>query len=598
MEEHDMYQSAQKPHWVKAVLLAATTLLVTAAATIAMPPHPDLLEKQAAGEVTLSDAVTNSELKHERGIDTGDDDVLRRVLQQRAAERMANGASQSPEATTFRILALLVDFDDKSSSVAPAFFDTLVFGATGSTVRTFYDEFSNSQIDLVTVSTEEPSDLGWLRAPETYSYYVGSDHGMGAYPTNSQGMVEDVVDLANGSVDFSNYDNDGDNYVDVLLVIHAGSGAEYSGSASDMWSHKWGLNTPKVVDGVYVQTFTVQPEYWATPGDMTIGVYAHELGHGLGLPDLYDVDYTSQGVGKWCLMSGGSWNGYLGNSPAHPSAWCLKELGVVTPTEVSSNLINQSIAARENGGPVFKLTPYGAAADEYFLIENRQAIGTDAALPGSGLLIWHVHESAPSHYGSNRYEWYPGLSPSNHFVVALEQADGLFELDKTSGQTYAASDAGDPFPGTSNRTTFGFGDTLSAAAYGNDSVSVFVTNISPSGVTMTADFVVDIALDVGEDDEITLPTRVSLAQNYPNPFNPSTVITFTLSQQADVTLEVFNVLGQSVATLVDDELSAGEHSVSWDGLSNTGTEVASGVFFYRLTADNSTREVRKMVLVR
>jgi ribonuclease HII len=95
-----------------------------------------------------------------------------------------------------------------------------------------------------------------------------------------------------------------------------------------MWSHKWGLNTPKVVDGVYVQTFTVQPEYWATPGDMTIGVYAHELGHGLGLPDLYDVDYTSQGVGKWCLMSGGSWNGYLGNSPAHPSAWCLKEMGV------------------------------------------------------------------------------------------------------------------------------------------------------------------------------------------------------------------------------------------------------------------------------
>ena len=67
------------------------------------------------------------------------------------------------------------------------------------------------------------------------------------------------------------------------------------------------------------------------PEDCKIGVCAHELGHLLfGWPDLYDIDNSSSGLGEWCLMAGGSWNGYLGDIPAHPSAWCKADQGWVT----------------------------------------------------------------------------------------------------------------------------------------------------------------------------------------------------------------------------------------------------------------------------
>ena len=77
----------------------------------------------------------------------------------------------------------------------------------------------------------------------------------------------------------------------------------------------------------------------------TIGVFAHEYGHALGLPDLYDTDYSSNGIGDWSLMAGGSHNYIVrgGDSPAHLDAWCKYSLRWVTPTQVSGTLPNESI---------------------------------------------------------------------------------------------------------------------------------------------------------------------------------------------------------------------------------------------------------------
>ena len=83
-------------------------------------------------------------------------------------------------------------------------------------------------------------------------------------------------------MDFSNYDNDGDGYVDTVFLIHAGQGAEYTGSKQDVWSHSWWTMTEPVHDGVKIGSYTIEPEYWAVYNDMTIGVYAHELAHALG----------------------------------------------------------------------------------------------------------------------------------------------------------------------------------------------------------------------------------------------------------------------------------------------------------------------------
>ena len=95
--------------------------------------------------------------------------------------------------------------------------------------------------------------------------------------------------------------------------------------------------------------------------------------------------------------------------------------------------------------------------------------------------------------------------------------------------------------------------------------------------------------DVDDPDGI-LPTEFALAQNYLNPFNPSTTIEFSLPRTTEVSLVIFNLLGQNVATLADRApFGSGTHSLQWDGRDNSGQATASGVYFYRLTAERLRR---------
>ena len=88
-----------------------------------------------------------------------------------------------------------------------------------------------------------------------------------------------------------------------------------------------------------------------------------------------------------------------------------------------------------------------------------------------------------------------------------------------------------------------------------------------------------------------------LGQNYPNPFNPLTTIDYYLPEAARVRITILNVLGQTIATLVDKEITAGHHSVAWDGVDALGERVASGVYFYRLITPDRL-ETKKMVLLK
>ncbi len=118
-----------------------------------------------------------------------------------------------------------------------------------------------------------------------------------------------------------------------------------------------------------------------------------------------------------------------------------------------------------------------------------------------------------------------------------------------------------------------------------------------AGGTLIDSFAItDIVTDV-EDEESALPELFALAQNYPNPFNPTTIISYSLPARAEVTLTVYNLLGQSVRVFRQGEQSAGEHSVSWDATDNNGAAVASGIYFYRLTSGDIVVS-RKMVLLR
>ena len=82
-----------------------------------------------------------------------------------------------------------------------------------------------------------------------------------------------------------------------------------------------------------------------------------------------------------------------------------------------------------------------------------------------------------------------------------------------------------------------------------------------------------------------MPTEFELSQNYPNPFNSSTTVSFALPQAGEVSLQVYNLLGQLVATLHDGALAAGRHQMVWDGRDARGLQVASGIYVYRLETD-------------
>ncbi len=491
---------------------------------------------------------------------------------QAGLNRSNNSLAKSVASGNINVLTILINFSDKKASVPDLFFDTLMYVDQTGTVNNYYKEVSYNTLNLTTVIL--PSDIGWKQPSQTYAYYCNSQNGLGSYPQNAQKLVEDAVDLVNPYVDFSDFDNDSDGFVDGLVVVHAGPGAEYTGSNNDIWSHKWAIS-PRYVDGVYAYTYSMQPEYWVSAGDMTCGVYCHELGHVLGLPDLYDTDYSSEGVGKWSIMAGGSWNGYLGSSPAHFDAWCKIQLGFVTPTVLSSNQTGLSIPNSENNSTIYKIWTNGLPGNEYFLVENRQKTGYDSYIPGSGLMVYHIDDNR----SDNDDEWWPG-SGSSHYLVAVEPADQLWELEHGIDQ----GDSGDPFPGSTDNRTFNDISTPNSNSYAGDPTNVSITNISNSLSTMTADIAIGSPQYI-DDDKYLIPEKAELYNNYPNPFNAQTTISFLLYADSDVEVDIYDINGRLVENLCNSRLSAGYHNIDWDGVDTRVGDVSTGVYFYRVKFD-------------
>lgn len=320
-------------------------------------------------------------------------------------------------------LALMVDFPDLVGKRPAADFDNLLFNPNNpASMSKMYEEMSNGRCRIT------GQTFGYFRAPHPYNYYTDGQSGTGfTYPHNTPGLVEAVLKLFTKSNSLTQFDADGDGYVDGVFLIHAGAGAEseISDSRKDMiWSHKWTLRSPFISKGVKVFAYSTEPE------DGRLGVFAHEFGHVLGLPDLYDTNYLSSGVGEWCLMGGGSW-GNNGNRPCDMSCWCKYRLGWLNPNVIKRS---QSIELRPLADlkGTAALIPLGASKDEYLLLENRDASRLDACLPGSGLLIWHINESRD------------GNTNPNDYLVGLVQADGLQQLNTGINQ----GDSGDAFPGS------------------------------------------------------------------------------------------------------------------------------------------------------
>jgi len=239
-----------------------------------------------------------------------------------------------------------------------------------------------------------------------------------------------------------------------------------TGDNHQIWSHAWNVQIPITRNNKQIFSYTIEPEYWVYPGDMTCGVFCHEMGHSIfGIPDLYDNDFSSAGIGNWSVMGTGSWNGNFGNRPAEPDAWSRIKMGFATAVVPTTNVNNIALPPVETYPTIYRLWTNGASGNEYYLIENRQQTGYDSTLPGNGILIYHIDDQVYDNY----HEWYPNHTTTGHYRVAIEQADGVFGLEQNMGR----GDAGDPYPGTSNISSFNH-----ATIPGSDDYSGLPTGVS------------------------------------------------------------------------------------------------------------------------
>jgi len=126
----------------------------------------------------------------------------------------------------------------------------------------------------------------------------------------------------------------------------------------------------------------------------------------------------------------------------------------------------------------------------------------------------------------------------------------------------------------------------------------YVVANSDINVTASNDtFNLNISIETGIISELAIPDKYELRQNFPNPFNPETSIIYGLPKESDVRIDVYNLLGQSVLTLVNERQESGYHSVQWNGCDKFGTIMKSGVYIYRITSDGFT-QTKKMILLK
>lgn len=432
--------------------LAAALLAVLAAGpAAAVPPYPN--GPESAGRVDLASA-------HAQGLD-----------------RPAGRGARLPH----KLLVLLVDFADVPHSVlsTTSRFDSLFFAPAGS-ARAFYAASSFGRyVPQGTVSA-------WLRLPQTHAFYADAERRgagvRGAYPRNARRMVEDAVRAADASIDFAAFDDDGpdgvpasgddDGIVDALVVVHAGTGAEF-GASTDILSHTWFTNTEvATADGVAAWLYATVAE------DSPLGVRVHEIGHLLGLPDLYDRRSTppfASGLGDWSLMASGAWlDG--GRTPADLDGASKIELGFVDALEPRTNSFGLGLRAAATGSAdVYRIWSHGTPEREFFVVENRQRQGLDTHLPGSGLLVYHVDLDQAHNDDPDRPR------------VRVLQADGQEHLERRINN----GDAGDPFPGTRGTIRLGFDTQPSSRRHDGGDSQVDIADISAPTARMTFDLQVE-----------------------------------------------------------------------------------------------------------
>ena len=334
-------------------------------------------------------------------------------LEQRIGKRMAAIRNANATVTTptypeltdgfygkKRGIIILAQFPDQkfATNHTQAFYEKLANkenyteGNFLGSVHDYFNDQSNGQFDL-TFDVVGPVTLS------KNSTYYGQNDSESDEDMYAGEMVAEACKAVKDKVDWSQYDWDGDGEADQVFVLYAGYGEADYGSENTVWPHMYWLSESDYgkkldMNGTTIDTYACSNELTlgsdGQPTDDGIGTFCHEFSHCMGFPDLYDTSYKGgYGMGSyWDLMHGGNTNG----SSYCPSGYTGLEkwiAGWATPVLLTKDTEVSGWKACSEGGQPY-IFYNDANSNEFYIIDNRQQTGWDAALPGKGLLVTHI----------------------------------------------------------------------------------------------------------------------------------------------------------------------------------------------------------------
>ncbi|MDE6416490.1 MAG: M6 family metalloprotease domain-containing protein [Duncaniella sp.] len=363
-----------------------------------------------------------------------------------------------------KALVILVEYQDKKFTISDPhdYFSRMLnetgfsdYGATGCAKEYFElcsDNLFRPEFDVV----------GPITLSKEMSYYGGNDWwGNDQHPEE---MVIEACQQLDSTIDFSEYDRDGDGYIDNVFLFYAGMGEASGGSANTVWPHSWDItlatSTPYYFDGVRLDRYGCTNE-WENGRPDGVGTFIHEFSHVMGLPDLYATSYTTAFTpGGWSALDFGPYNND-GMTPPLYGAFERYALGWNAPVVLDRPMNATLPQILDNMSAIIKTSK----DNEYFLLENRQQTSWDKYIPGHGMLVWHID------YDEEKWDDNTVNNTTYHQYV------DIIEADNTQNE---ASRDGDAFPGTKNVRSLTATTSPALKMWGGTPVEVPLTEIEES----------------------------------------------------------------------------------------------------------------------
>jgi M6 family metalloprotease-like protein len=433
------------------------------------------------------------------------------LLNQRGRQRnlQANGF-HAAGARTWNVVVCLMNWSNHGdrNTLSVADVETWFTGTgrdnplhPGGSINDYFQAMSQGQFKLSVHVAD------WVQTSKTETLYT-QDGSQGRTPEMQEAFQPVMEALEKTNIDFSLYDSDGDNEIDMTIFLHSGYDGLYPGddcetglTPQERIASQYRLrayeSTWESESGYKLGSYVVAPAYYGVCGQEIngMGVIIHEIIHSFGIPELYDSAGFSPtgflgGIDFYSIMANPWQPGFDSRYPGPVMAWTKIELGWLTPIEITSDGV-YTIQASEESADAYVIKQ-GYESGEYLLLENRQPIEgsyDERFFNPGGITIYHIDETIWDLFSSQGTKGntpkggpFQGDWPENgnHYPVALLQADGLYELE----QNINGGDSGDMYNSTDQVLGPGNGEAVAKDANYPNTDSYAYGEISVTGISI------------------------------------------------------------------------------------------------------------------